>query len=145
MIERIGMIIRGKWILVVAAMVGLAQTMAFAGAETLLVVEPNKAQTRNSEGDIVRLRDGRLCLVYTRFTGGRRDHSTADLAMRTSDDNGRTWGRDKILLANEGKCNVMSVSIVRLKDNELLLFYLRKDERLRSCSTYVRRSAASTA
>lgn len=112
-----------------------------AGIQTLLVIEPTAEQPRNSEGDIVELRDGRLCLVYTRFTGGERDHSAADLAMRTSGDGGRTWSGDRILLANEGKCNVMSVSIVRLKNGELLLFYLRKDENKRSCNTFVRRSA----
>jgi NCAIR mutase (PurE)-related protein len=112
-----------------------------AGRETLLVIEPTAEQPRNSEGDIVELKDGRLCLVYTRYTGGTRDHSPADLAMRTSSDDGRTWSGDRILVPNEGKCNVMSVSIVRLKDGELLLFYLRKDERLKSCSSYVRRSA----
>jgi sialidase-1 len=123
----------------IAAMSGVG---AEAGRQTLLVIEPTAEQPRNSEGDIVQLRDGRLCLVYTRFKGGTRDHSGADLAMRTSDDNGRTWSSDRILLPNEGKCNVMSVSIVRLKKSgELLLFYLRKDERLRSCSAYVRRSA----
>ncbi|MHC4477119.1 MAG: sialidase family protein [Planctomycetota bacterium] len=125
---------------VVAAMLAFLSA-ATAGVETLLIIEPTEAQTRNSEGDIVRLKDGRLCLIYTRFTGGRRDHSTADLAMRTSADNGKTWSEDRIIVPNEGKCNVMSVSIVRLKNNELLLFYLRKDERLRSCNTYVRRSA----
>jgi len=112
-----------------------------AGRETLLVIEPTQQQPRNSEGDVVRLRDGRLCLVYTRFAGGTRDHSAADLAMRTSSDNGRSWSRDRILLANEGKCNVMSVSIVRARNGELLLFYLRKDEKLKSCSSYIRRSA----
>jgi NCAIR mutase (PurE)-related protein len=112
-----------------------------AGRETLLVIEPTAEQPRNSEGDIVQLKDGRLCLVYTRFTGGTRDHSTADLAMRTSSDNGKTWGGDRILVGKEGKCNVMSVSIVRLRNGELLLFYLRKDEKRRSCNSYVRRSA----
>ncbi|HUW20435.1 MAG TPA: sialidase family protein [Sedimentisphaerales bacterium] len=113
---------------------------ATADTQTLLVIEPTSQQPRNSEGDIVQLKDGRLCLVYSRFTGGTRDHSTADLAMRTSSDNGKTWTNDKILVPNEGKCNVMSVSILRLKNGELLLFYLRKEARLRSCSTYVRRS-----
>jgi hypothetical protein len=60
--------------------------------------------------------------------------------MRTSGENGKTWASDRILLASEGKCNVMSVSILRLRAGELLLFYLRKDKRLHSCSTYVRRS-----
>jgi Neuraminidase (sialidase) len=112
-----------------------------ADVRTLLVIEPSEERPRNSEGDVVRLKDGPLCLVYTRFAGGTRDHSTADLVMRTSADNGKTWSDDKVLVANEGKCNVMSVSIVRLENGELLLFYLRKDQRRRSCSTYVRRSA----
>jgi hypothetical protein len=43
-----------------------------ADVRTLLVIEPSEEQPRNSEGDIVRLKDGRLCLVYTRFTGGTR-------------------------------------------------------------------------
>ena len=107
-------------------------------AETLLVIEPTPQQPRNSEGDIVELKNGRLCLVYTRFTGGTRDHSRADLAMRTSLDKGKTWSDDKILVANEGKCNVMSVSILRLRSDELLLFYLRKEARRGSCSTFVR-------
>jgi len=108
--------------------------------ETLLVIEPSEGHPRNSEGDIVELKDGRLCLVYTRFTGGTRDHSAADLAMRTSADCGKTWSDDRIIVTNEGKCNVMSVSIVRLKNNELLLFYLRKDKRRLFCNTFVRRS-----
>ncbi|MHC4619568.1 MAG: sialidase family protein [Planctomycetota bacterium] len=127
--------------LLILICIGPFFTPAVAAPRTLLVIEPTKRQPRNSEGDIVGLKDGRLCLVYTRFTGGARDHSAADLAMRTSGDNGRTWSGDRILLPNEGKCNVMSVSILRLTSGELLLFYLRKDARLQRCSSYVRRSA----
>jgi len=112
-----------------------------AGVETLLVIEPSAQRPRNSEGDIVELKDGRLCLVYTRFSGGGAvDHSPADLVMRTSGDNGKSWSEDKVLVANEGKNNVMSVSILRLKNDELLLFYLRKDDPQTSCQCYVRRS-----
>ena len=73
--------------LLVIIAAGCATAPAADPVETLLVIEPNERQTRNSEGDLVRLKDGRLCLVYSRFTGGTRDHSTADLAMRTSKDN----------------------------------------------------------
>ncbi|MHC4623356.1 MAG: sialidase family protein [Planctomycetota bacterium] len=126
--------------LVIAAFIGSLAAGTVPAPQTLLVIEPTKDQPRNSEGDIVQLKGGRLCLVYTRFTAGTRDHSAADLAMRTSSDNGKTWSDDRILLPNEGKCNVMSVSILRLTSGELLVFYLRKDERLRTCSAYVRRS-----
>lgn len=107
--------------------------------QTLLVIEPSKAYPRNSEGDVVELKDGRLALVYTRFTGGRSDASKADLCIRTSSDAGKTWTDDRILVPNEGKDNVMSVSIVRLESGELLLGYLRKDG-WDQCNFYVRRS-----
>ena len=70
--------------------------------ETLLVIEPNKENPRNSEGDIIELKDGRLCLIYTRFTGGSGDHAAADLAMRTSGDDGRNWSDDRIVVQHPG-------------------------------------------
>ncbi|MBN2313478.1 MAG: exo-alpha-sialidase [Sedimentisphaerales bacterium] len=93
---------------------------------TLLVIEPSKTNPRNSEGDIIELKDGRLCLIYTRFRGGSSDHATADLAMRTSDDGGTSWSDDKIVVPCEGGLNVMSVSLLRLANGEIALFYLRK-------------------
>ena len=62
-----------------------------AALETMLTIEPTETYPRNSEGDIAVLKDGRLCLVYTQFYGGTSDHASANLAMRTSDDAGRTW------------------------------------------------------
>lgn len=132
-----------RLLIIIAVLVlhGLDGCGTEAGVETLLVIEPSAQRPRNSEGDIVELKDGRLCLVYTRFRGGgAADHSPADLVMRTSPDNGKTWGEDKVLVANEGKCNVMSVSILRLKKDELLLFYMRKENAQTSCQYYVRRS-----
>jgi len=108
--------------------------------QTLLVIDPNTTFTRNSEGDILPLMDGSLALVYSRFTGGDADHSSADLAMRASPDDGRTWTEDRELLPNEGAKNVMSVSLLRLPSNEILLFYLRKDSAAGSCNMFVRRS-----
>ncbi len=94
--------------------------------ETLLIIEPNKTNPRNSEGDIIELKDGRLCLIYTRFRGGSSDHATADLAMRTSDDGGKNWSDDTIVVPCEGGLNVMSVSLLRLANGKIALFYLRK-------------------
>ncbi|MBN1343636.1 MAG: exo-alpha-sialidase [Phycisphaerae bacterium] len=105
----------------------------------LLVIEPSKQHPRNSEGDVVELKDGRLMLVYTRFTSGGADNSKADLCARVSADGGKTWSGDRILVPNEGAENVMSVSVVRLKSGELLLCYLRKNS-WNDCNLYVRRS-----
>lgn len=97
--------------------------------ETLLVIEPSKENPRNSEGDIIELKDGRLCLIYTRFTGGSGDHAAADLAMRISSDAGRSWSDDRIVMHHPGGLNIMSVSLLRLASGRITLFYLRKTSR----------------
>lgn len=107
----------------------------------LATIQASPDNPRNSEGDILPLKDGRLALVYTRFRGGALDDSPADLALRTSADSGRTWSSDRILLANEGGANVMSVTLRRLANGQILLFYLRKDSPHTSCNLYVRRSS----
>lgn len=92
----------------------------------LLVIEPSAAYPRHSEGDLIKLRDGRLCLIYTRFTGGGSDHAAADLVARTSADGGQTWSEPETVVRRTGGLNVMSVSLLRLAGGEIALFYLRK-------------------
>ncbi len=108
--------------------------------KTLLTIDPHKDAPRNSEGDIIKLSDGRLALVYTKFSGGTQDESEAHLAMRTSADGGKTWTTDTVALPNEGGRNVMSVSLVPSRDSGIMLFYLRKDTSHTSCTMFVRRS-----
>jgi sialidase-1 len=108
------------------ALVLSATLAAGAELEPLLVMEPGPGNPRNSEGDIIELKDGRLCLIYSRFTGGSGDDAAADLAMRTSQDEGKTWSEDKIIVRRGEGLNVMSVSLRRLAGGEIALFYLRK-------------------
>ncbi len=105
--------------------------------ETLLTIEPSAAQPRNSEGDILKLADGRWCLIYSRFSGGTSDHAAADLAQRVSSDEGRTWSDDRIVVPREEGCNVMSVSLLRLADQRIALFYVRKRS-LQDCRVVMR-------
>lgn len=92
------------------------------------LLPPGPGNPRNSEGDFIRLADGRILFVYTHFTDGAGDDSGAFLAGRISSDNGATWSdKDIVVVANEGKQNIMSVSLLRLKDNSIALFYLRKN------------------
>jgi sialidase-1 len=89
---------------------------------------PHSAEyPRHSEGDIARLRDGRLLLAWTEFYGGFADNARAHIAARLSADGGRTWGEKFVLQPNIGRRNVMSVSLLRKRDGELLLFFLKKD------------------
>ena len=108
------------------------------GVETVLRLPPLKDHPRNSEGDFIRLKDGRLLFVYSHFTGGGGDHDRAFLAGRWSSDGGRTWSdKDDVIVEREGDWNVMSVSLVRLKDGRIGLFYLRKNS-LADCRPLLR-------
>jgi hypothetical protein len=84
---------------------------------------------RNSEGDFATLADGRIMFAYTRYYGDSwADNATAEIRARFSADNGRSWGdEDVLIVANEGDMNVMSVSLLRLQDGRLALFYLQKN------------------
>lgn len=107
-----------------------------------LRIEPGDAgSTRNSEGDFVELADGRILFVYSRFRNGAGDHATADLVARESPDGGRTWStEDRLVVANKAGMNVMSVSLLRLQNGRIALFYLRK-ESLEDCRPHVRFSS----
>lgn len=94
---------------------------------------------RNSEGAFITLADGRVLFAYTHYYGGSwADHASARLCGRYSADGGRSWSaEERVLVENEGRQNVMSVSLLRLQDGRLLLGYLRKngDE---DCRLYAR-------
>ena len=79
-----------------------------------VLLPPKPENPRNSEGDFIELKDGRVMFVYTHFTGGTSDHATAYLAARFSADDGMTWSADDVtVVPNEGGFNVMSVSLLR--------------------------------
>jgi len=83
---------------------------------------------RNSEGDFITLKDGRILFVYTHFLGGAADHSSAYLAGRYSSDGGKTWTqKDQTIIENDGEQNIMSVSLLRLQSGQIALFYARKN------------------
>lgn len=94
-----------------------------ATPEKLRLLPPSPSNPRNSEGSFVKLADGRLLLVYSRFYGGARDDSPSLLAGRFSSDLGRTWTEDITVVENVG-LNTMSASLLRLHSGGLALFYL---------------------
>jgi len=92
------------------------------------LLPPAANNPRNSEGDFMPLKNGLIMFAYTRFTGGAADDADAELAAVYSVDRGKTWSlRYEPLIANDAKHNVMSVSLLRLSDTEIALFYLRKN------------------
>jgi len=113
-------------------LLSLLLLLSSAGADDDVVknnlLPPAANNPRNSEGDFIELKNGLLMFVYTRFTGGAGDDAGAELAAIYSGDRGKSWSlRYEPLIANEARQNVMSVSLVRLPEGEIALFYLRKN------------------
>ena len=105
-----------------------------------LIAPTGPGNPRNGEGAIVPLRDGRLLLAWTYFTGGGQDHAAAEIWARTSADGGTTWNAPYLLQENTGACNVMSVSLLRARSGALLFGYLVKNHPSEDCRYYVRHS-----
>lgn len=106
-----------------------AQSPAGAGNELVLQINPGPDNPRNSEGDFIELKKGRIMYVYSRFMGGSSsDHAPAQLVGRFSADGGKTWTKeDQVIVDKEGDMNVMSVSLLRLQNNNIALVYARKN------------------
>ncbi|GAB3254206.1 hypothetical protein GCM10027347_14480 [Larkinella harenae] len=102
---------------------------AQSDAGVALQLNPGPDNPRNSEGDFITLKDGRILFIYSRYTGtSTSDHAPAYLASRYSSDGGKTWSQqDQIVVQREGDMNVMSVSLLRLKNGKIALFYLKKN------------------
>jgi len=97
--------------------------------ELVLRLSPKANNPRNSEGAFITLKNGNILFIYSHYIGkGSGDHDPAFLAGRTSTNGGKTWSNyDRVILKNEGNMNIMSVSLLRLKNNAIAIFYLRKN------------------
>jgi len=90
---------------------------------------PHEGNPRNSEGAFITLKDGRILFVFSRYCGDTwLDHASADLAAIISEDGGRSWSEPKVIFtcADAGVMNLMSVSLMRMEDGALGLFYLSR-------------------
>ncbi len=88
---------------------------------------PTPGNPRNSEGAFLTLRDGSILFVYSRYNGADcADDAPADLAALRSYDGGRSWSAPALLFtaAEHGVGNIMSVSLLRLGNGDVGLFYI---------------------
>ncbi|MBP9989167.1 MAG: exo-alpha-sialidase [Ruminococcus sp.] len=85
---------------------------------------------RNSEGDFIRLDDGTILFAYSRYTGTDADDDCpCDIAGMISTDNGESFSPLPELLVTakaHNTLNIMSVTLRRLFDGTVALFYLCK-------------------
>ncbi len=99
--------------------------MAVTG-KIVLDLAPGPENPRNSEGAFIRLKDGRLLFIFSRFCQDSwADHAPAGLAAVWSDDEGQTWSQAEIILpaSRDQAQNVMSVSLQRMQNGDIGLFY----------------------
>ena len=89
---------------------------------------PDERYSRHSEGDFLRLNDGRILFVYSRFTGTYDDAAPSDLVASYSSDEGETWSEPVTVIPASmyNTENVMSVSLMRMKNGDVGLFYIVK-------------------
>lgn len=94
----------------------------------VLSLAPGNDFSRHSEGDFIRLRDGRILFIYSRFTESFQDAAPSDLVALTSCDEGETWSDPRVVLpaSLHGEKNVMSVSLLRMQNGDIGLFYIVK-------------------
>lgn len=106
-----------------------SQCHASAASEVIesFIARATDAQPRQSEGDIAVLKDGTLLAAWSDFYEKANDHAPARISASKSTDGGRTWEPRFTLQENIGRSNVMSVSLVRSRSGNLLLFYLLKN------------------
>lgn len=106
------------------------------------VFAPDKTYTRHSEGAFLRLKDGGILFVYSRFTGDWQDNAPSDLVRCVSYDEGESWSEPTIMLsaASFGTENIMSVSLLRMNNGDLGVVCIAK-ESARIYRIYLSRSA----
>lgn len=99
-------------------------------AKTVAEICRGDNNPRNSEGDFAVLKNGAILFAYSRYTGSTaEDDDPCDIAGMISYDNGETFEHlPKILIsaAEHNTKNLMSVSLARLNDGTLCIFYLAK-------------------
>jgi len=96
--------------------------------QVVLKLLPGPGNSRNSEGDFIQTKDGKLRFIYSAFgTGTGSDYDVAELRERISLDGGKTWAEPgRTVVRPASGLNVMSVSLVRLATGEIALFYCAK-------------------
>lgn len=124
-----------RWVLCLLLLVTGAVTSSRAASapppeavgRSVLELPPREGNPRNSEGAFLELKDGRIVFVYSHFVGAAAsDHAKARLAARHSSDGGDSWS-DPAFIPIPGEdtaMNVMSVSLLRLANGDLGIFYL---------------------
>lgn len=109
----------------------------------VLFLDSKKNNPRNGEGTFIRLKDGAILFVYSKFSGDDwADEAAADIAAFTSYDEGETWTDERIIFKHdENSRNYMCPSLLRMNNGDIGLVYLRKAKDSENGIPYIARSS----
>lgn len=85
---------------------------------------------RNGEGSFIRLKDGSVLFGYAEFSGNDSadDEAHANIYTVRSYDDGETWTEKHLLFRKpENKTNIMSLSFIRMNNDDIGAFYIVKN------------------
>ncbi len=84
---------------------------------------------RNGEGAFIKLKDGSIMFGFTEFTANDwEDDVEARISFIISFDEGETWSDKKVLFERpEDSKNIMSLSFLRMNNDDLGAFYIVKN------------------
>ena len=84
---------------------------------------------RNGEGAFIKLKDGTIMFGFTEFTANDwEDDEEAQISCIFSKDDGETWSEKSILFERpKDSKNIMSLSLLRLNNNDIGAFYIVKN------------------
>ena len=114
----------------------------FVGNHIVRVFTPDDSFSRHSEGAFLRLKDGRILFIYSRFRGTSADNAPCDLVALFSSDEGETWTEPETVVeaSRFGAKTAMSVSLMRMQNGDVGLFFGVKMEPNRNVK-YLARSS----
>jgi len=94
----------------------------------VLFLHTDDKTPRNGEGTFLRLKNGAVLFVYTKFSGTNwHDDASADIAAVVSFDEGESWSEPKIIIPHdETSKNVMCPSLIRMNNGDVGLLFLKK-------------------
>ena len=104
---------------------------------------PSAQNNRNSEGDFIRLKDDSILFIYSRYSAdGFEDDCACDLYGSISTDEGESFSESfPVLLHTDFDAeNIMSVSLMRMQNDDIGMFFLIKMNAIHSLPYFIRSS-----
>ena len=99
-------------------------------------IAPDKDSMRHSEGDFIKLKDGRIMFAYSRFGAKSfNDHSCSDIVAVMYDPVKEILDSTTVILkkaTDMSASNLMSVTLLRMQNDDIGMFYIKKIPGLKS-------------